>query len=49
MLSKALNKNLERQRHIAREVYEFGEAVIEGVFEGRRKLSKYLCLQGTNR
>jgi hypothetical protein len=46
MLSKALNKNLERQRAMAKEIFDFGSSVIEEVISNRKILSKYLCFQG---
>lgn len=48
MFAEALNRNLKRQKCMAREIFEIQEAVLSYVAESRKKLLKYLCLQGAD-
>jgi hypothetical protein len=46
MLAGALNKNLVRQKQLAKELFDFGESIIQEVNNSRNMLNKYLCLNG---
>lgn len=46
MFADQLNKNLERQREIAFNLFLFEEKIINSIEKNRKKMTKFLLYQG---